>query len=173
MKLCFSSVLSPLVMAICMAGNLAAIEKPEPLYKTIQCTKEELMTFFPQVVVKAVLEKAKIPDDKAEGIADEMSHKDDELMKMVESKASKLDPNPLRDLGQRDVAIKIYRESLLQEFLKSYKTTALPMKSKCRPYWMKSKGPKASFSLSASAGSIQNQISLNLGVRRLVADTSL
>ncbi len=35
---------------------------------------------------------------------------------MVEDKAAKLDPNPFKDLSRRDVAIRIYRETLYEVF---------------------------------------------------------
>ena len=97
---------------------LLATDKELPVHATISCTKEELMTFFPKAVVKAVLLKSKLSEEQVDSIADDLSTKDDELVKIVKDKASKLDPNPLHDLNQRDVAIKIYRESLFQEFAK-------------------------------------------------------
>jgi hypothetical protein len=97
---------------------LLATEKELPVHATLNCTKEELMTFFPKAVVKAVLIKSKISEEQADSIAEDLSTKDAELDKIVKDKASKLDPNPLHDLNQRDVAIKIYRESLFQGFAK-------------------------------------------------------
>jgi hypothetical protein len=88
----------------------------------MKCTKEELMTFFPQQVVQSVLMKAQLSKDQATSIAQELSQKDRELAKIVEEKAAKLDPNPFKDLSQRDLAIKIYRETLYEVFAKVLKS---------------------------------------------------
>lgn len=111
--LCWSTMLS----MVCMT-SLQAQGGDDALSK---CTKEELMTFFPQQVVESVLTKAKIPSDQASAIAKELSQKDRELAKIVEDKAAKLEPNPFKDLSQRDLAIKIYRETLYEVFAKVLK----------------------------------------------------
>ena len=92
-----------------------------PSLESIDCTKEELMTFFPKPVVEAVLIREQISKEQAQAIAQELSGKDQELVKNVEAKASRLDPNPFKDLNQRDLAIKIYRETLYEVFAKVLK----------------------------------------------------
>ena len=103
-----------------MAG-LTALEAPADGGVPSKCTKEELMAFFPQQVVESVLIKAKLPAAQAAEIAQELSQKDRELAKIVEDKAAKLDPNPFKDLSQRELAIKIYRETLYEVFAKVLK----------------------------------------------------
>lgn len=90
-----------------------------------KCTKEELMKNFPQEVVESVLLNAKIPQDQASAIAKDLSQKDRELEKMVEEKAAKLDQNPFKDLSQRDLAIKIYRETRYEMFAKVLKANGI------------------------------------------------
>lgn len=85
------------------------------------CTKEVLMTFFPQPVVKAVLVQHQVSEEEANQIAKELSQKDQEVVKTVETKASKMEPNPLNDLNQRDTAVKIFRETLYEVFAKVLK----------------------------------------------------
>lgn len=99
-------------------GSLAAEVDDQVLSK---CTKEELMTFFPPEVVKSVLIKAKVAPEQASDVANELAKKDPELTKMVEDKAAKLDQDPFKDLSQRDLAIKIYRETLYEVFAKVLK----------------------------------------------------
>lgn len=111
--LCCSTMLS-------MAG-LTALEALVDDGVPSTCTKEELMAFFPQQVVESVLIKSKIPPEQASEIAKELSQKDRELAKIVEDKAAKLDPNPFKDLSQRELAIKIYRETLYEVFAKVLK----------------------------------------------------
>ena len=111
--ICWSTIIS-----IAYLGNLQAQATDEVLSK---CTKEELMTFFPQQVVQSVLIKAKVSPDDAEAIAKELSQKDRELGKIVEEKAAKLEQNPFKDLSQRDLALKIYHETLYEVFAKVLK----------------------------------------------------
>lgn len=91
------------------------------LSNSMKCTKEELMTFFPQQVVQSVLTQAHLPKDQVDAIAKELTQKDRELAKLVEEKAAKVEPNPFKDLSQRDLAIRIYRETLYEVFAKVLK----------------------------------------------------
>lgn len=88
---------------------------------SLHCTKEQLMTFFPQPVVESVLTEAKISEEQVKEIGQELSQQDRELIKRVEEKAVKWDPNPFSDLSQRDLAIKIYNETLYEVFAKVLK----------------------------------------------------
>jgi hypothetical protein len=83
------------------------------------CTKEELMTYFPQPLIKSILIKSKIEEDKAEEISKDLAQKGQDLEKLVAEKASSVEPNPFKDLSQRDTAIKIYRETLYEVFAKT------------------------------------------------------
>lgn len=80
------------------------------------CTKEELKTFFPEPVVRAVLLKANISEADANSIAAELAQKNAQWGKMIREKAAKMNPNPFEDLSQRDVGLKIYRETLYEVF---------------------------------------------------------
>ncbi|MFI0435193.1 MAG: hypothetical protein ACH350_05635 [Parachlamydiaceae bacterium] len=91
------------------------------LSNSMKCTKEELMRFFPEQVVHSVLVKAKLPKEQADAIAQDLSQKDQELAKLVEDKSAKVSPNPFKNLSQRDLAIKIYRETLYEVFAKVLK----------------------------------------------------
>jgi hypothetical protein len=83
---------------------------------TSLCTKEVLMTFFPQPVVKAILIRHGISESEANKIAKELSSKDPQVIKLVESKASAMDPNPLNDVNQRDTAVRIFSDTLYEVF---------------------------------------------------------
>ena len=91
------------------------------LSNSMKCTKEELMAFFPQQVVQSVLLKANLPKEEAEAIAVELANKDRELTKIVEEKAANVNPNPFKDLSQRDSAMRIYRETLYEVFSNALK----------------------------------------------------
>lgn len=82
------------------------------------CSKELLLAYFPDNFVIETLKKFNVPKDKWEGIVKGLAAKDKDIVKEVEEKASKLNPNPLKDRSpeQRQVAVKIFRESLLDVF---------------------------------------------------------
>lgn len=95
------------------------------LSNSMKCTKEELMRFFPEQLVTSVLIKAKLPKEQANAIAKELSEKDRELERLVEEKSAQVEPNPFKNLSHRDLAIKIYRETLYQVFAKVLKANGI------------------------------------------------
>lgn len=112
-----------LCISLTIAGfaSLEAETTEVVLSNSMKCTKEELMRFFPEQVVRPILIQAKIPEKEADAIAQALAQKDVELAKIVEEKSSKIDPNPFKNLSQRDLAIKIYRETLYEVFAKVLK----------------------------------------------------
>jgi hypothetical protein len=113
---CFTIFVSMVYVA-----GLNAEAKTETSLANLKCSKEELMSFFPQRIVESILIKAKISKEQASVIADELSKKDHELTKFVEEKAAQLNSNSHNNLSQRDLAIKIYRETLYEVFAKVLK----------------------------------------------------
>jgi len=84
---------------------------------TLPCTKEELMKFFPQPIVKNVLiVDGHLSEVDAEAISKELAVKDSGMSQLVDKKAAQYQPNPFGDPSQRDKAIKIYQEVLFEEF---------------------------------------------------------
>lgn len=81
-----------------------------------ECSKELLLAYFPEVFVTETLKKFNVPEDKWDSIKKELANKDKDVVKTVEEKASQMDPNPLKDPLQRQAAVKIFRETLLQIF---------------------------------------------------------
>lgn len=83
-----------------------------------ECSKELLLEYFPKQFVVETLKKYNVPQDKWDSIASALSSKDKDVVRIVEDKSSKLNPNPLkdRDPQQRQVAVKLFRETLLQVF---------------------------------------------------------
>lgn len=114
------------VMTLNCLVSLQAENTAKTSSSSLNCTKEQLMTFFPQPIVESVLMEAKIPEEQAKEIARELSQQDRELVKKVEEKAVKWDPNPFSDLSQRDLAIKIYNETLYEVFSKILKSHGIP-----------------------------------------------
>lgn len=81
-----------------------------------ECSKELLLSFFPEAFVTEVLQKYQVPKEKWEPIVKGLQEKNDDVIKLVDEQASKMDPNPLKDSSQKQVAVKIFRETLFQVF---------------------------------------------------------
>jgi hypothetical protein len=86
-----------------------------------ECSKELLLSYFPESFVRETLKKFNVPQDKWESIVKELNEKDKEVVKAVEEKASKQNPNPLKDPQQRQAAVKIFRETLTEIFTAALK----------------------------------------------------
>lgn len=72
--------------------------------------------FFPEGIVKNVLIQANFTKEESDSIANELAVKDRGMAKLVDQKAAQYQPNPFKELNQRDQAIKIYQETLFEVF---------------------------------------------------------
>jgi len=81
-------------------------------------SQDEMMTYFPSKFVANTLEQYKVPQGQRLAIQNALSDKDQEVINLVEEKAAKMNPNPLRDPQMRQEAIKIFRDSLYEVFSK-------------------------------------------------------
>lgn len=79
-------------------------------------SKELISAYFPESVVNESLPLANVPRDQWVIINQELCAKSGEMIRMVEEKASKMEPNPLLDSSQIQVAAKLFREALFQVF---------------------------------------------------------
>lgn len=97
---------------------LGCLALPDGATAADECSKELLLDYFPKQFVLESLKKFNVPQDKWDAIASSLAAKDKDVVKIVEDKASKLTPNPLkdRDPQQRQIAVKLFRETLLQVF---------------------------------------------------------
>lgn len=95
-----------------------------------ECAKELLLSYFPEPIVADTLKRFAIPQDKWEGITKSLANKDKEVVKIVEQKASTMNPNPLKDPQQRQAAVKLFRETLLQVFSDALKENGITDTSK-------------------------------------------
>ncbi|WP_154017832.1 hypothetical protein [Candidatus Protochlamydia phocaeensis] len=121
MRQVFFNLYCTTVMILACSTTMAAQDKADISSDSLSCSKTELMTYFPKPLVKNILIKADLSQNQADSISEELAHKSQELEKIVSEKAAKLDPNPFKDLSQRDIAIKIYRETLYEVFAKVLK----------------------------------------------------
>lgn len=83
-----------------------------------ECSRELLLTYFPEPFVKETLKTFNVPEEKWNEIQKELASKDKEIIQLVEKKASEMDPNPLKDdhPQSRQAAIKLFRSTLFQLF---------------------------------------------------------
>lgn len=96
-------------MALCLLPVTGA-------YSEKDYSKDLLLAYFPESIVNETLPRYDVPKEELEGINKELASKDNEVIRMVEEKASKLTPNPLLDPEQRQVAAKLFRETLFEIF---------------------------------------------------------
>lgn len=80
------------------------------------CTDDVLFVFFPKPFVKKTLADHHVPDDKQEAIATELLTVDGQIKTTLEEKASKMNPNPLKDRSQREKAAQLFSETLSEVF---------------------------------------------------------
>lgn len=80
------------------------------------CSKEMLMSYFPEPIVMATLDQFKIPQAQHSLIMKDLAEKDGQIAPMVEERAAKMTPNPLRESKMRQEAVKIFRDTLFEVF---------------------------------------------------------
>lgn len=84
------------------------------------CSREILFSYFPENLVKNTLQKFNVPQNKWSSITQDLATIDQnkDVLKKVEEKGARLQPNPFkeRDPTQRQIAVKIFRETLLEIF---------------------------------------------------------
>jgi len=80
------------------------------------CSQEILLSYFPAIFVKETMNRFNVPKEKWDAINRDLAVRDKEIIKIVESKASKMNPNPLKDPQQRQTAVKLFRETLVENF---------------------------------------------------------
>ncbi len=105
----------------CLAACLLVTSAPSIVHavseQTVdECSRELLLTYFPEPFVKETLKTFNVPEDKWDSIQKSLASKDKDVIQIVEKKASEMDPNPLKDPQARLAAVKLFRSTLLQLF---------------------------------------------------------
>lgn len=110
-------LLTKTILSMVLVGSAMSISNAAvAVEQKDECSKEILLAYFPEVFVDETLNRFKVPKDQWEAINKELSVKDKDIIKIVEAKASKINPNPLKDPQQRQAAVKIFRETLFESF---------------------------------------------------------
>lgn len=94
----------------------AAIAFIPAAYATQENSKEVFLSYFPESLVTDALSRYNIPKEEWASINQDLSSKEGLVIRLVDEKASKMDPNPMEDPNQRKAAVKIFREVLFQVF---------------------------------------------------------
>lgn len=102
--------------------NPAKVEAKPSVTTVDECSRELLLAYFPAPFVRETLKKFKVPEMEWSKIESELASKDKETLKIVEQKAAAMETNPLKDPSSRQMAVKLFRETLLEEFSSVLKT---------------------------------------------------
>lgn len=112
-KLAFPAILM-LAFAPLLAEDTSETQFTPPQVDE-QC-KEVLRSYFPKTIVTEVLKQNKIDEDKVPAIVDALSKQSGDVLKIVQAKAAKMDPNPLKDPSMHEQTGKLIRDAVLQIF---------------------------------------------------------
>lgn len=110
-----------MTISMCFFSSVLAQDATNAVNTTVnvtekECTKELLLSYFPQNFVKETLKKFNVPQDKWDTIAQSLSDRNKDVVKLVEDKAAQQSPNPLKDPSLHQQAVAIFRDTLLQVF---------------------------------------------------------
>ena len=107
---------------IAVITGIAIVNAPYQLHAdtatTEFCSKEVLLAYFPENFVRETLNNFKVPQNQRDAIVKEMNAKEKDVIKLVDEKAAKLNPNPLKDRTpeSRHETVRIFRETILEVF---------------------------------------------------------
>ena len=114
-KIALRKQFSGLLLGVCAMAMPMTVNAAAPSAMD-ECAKELLLSYFPEQFVNETLSRYNIPREKWASINQALAAKDKEIIKIVEEKASQVNPNPLKDPQQRQAAVKLFRETLLKVF---------------------------------------------------------
>lgn len=116
-KHCTNTSVKPSLAAVLMLIYAACAPLAAHSEQTVdECSRELLLTYFPEPFVKETLKTFNVPEEKWGEIQKSLASKDKEVIQLVEKKAAEMDPNPLKDPQARQAAVKLFRATLFQLF---------------------------------------------------------
>ncbi|MFQ5728738.1 MAG: hypothetical protein ACE5GN_00035 [Waddliaceae bacterium] len=98
------------------ASSMLTLAYASPASSAEECSQEMLMSYYPEQFVAQTLERFQVPQEKRSAILQALAEKDQEVVPIVEEKAGKMNPNPLKDPKRRQEAVMIFRETLYELF---------------------------------------------------------
>jgi len=88
----------------------------EELEQDENCSKDLILSYFPENIVNTVLMSYRVPQNSWASINEELHDQDEMILSKVEAKTSQMNPNPLNDPALKAVAVNIFRETLYETF---------------------------------------------------------
>lgn len=85
------------------------------------CTPQVLKVPFPEPFVRISLKKFNVPENTWEPIVKALDAKGNDVVKIVETKAAKITPNPLENPKQPQVIVKLFKETLFEVSVDTFK----------------------------------------------------
>lgn len=86
-----------------------------------ECTPKALKVPFPENFVRESLKKYSVPENSWNSIIEALNEKGKRVVKIVETKAAKMTPNPLGNPKQGLVIVKLFKETLLEVSIDTFK----------------------------------------------------
>lgn len=87
-----------------------------------KCAKEVLFSFFPEPIVKEVMQKHNIPPKQIDAIVKELSQIDKQLIDTTEAKAAKLPQDKRYNVKEKK---ELFRQTMLEFFMKAMKNNGI------------------------------------------------
>lgn len=89
------------------------------------CSQKTLRAYFPEKFVRSTLKNFNVPEDKWSGIVQGLNNREKDVENIVETKADRMSPNPLKDPQQRREAIKLFKEALFEVASETFKANGI------------------------------------------------
>lgn len=115
---------------LCLIGLFLVATSLSAVGSIEECSKELLLAYFPEAFLNTTLNQFNVPINEWAAINRELAAKDRDVITLVEEKAAKITPNPLKDPQQRAKAVQIFRETLLEIFTSVMNAHGITEKSK-------------------------------------------
>lgn len=98
-----------------------------PATQELNCSQSYLSLYFPESFVKETFAKFNVPKDKWDALIKALNEKDQQkqVFTLVNERASKMTPNPLKDPSQRQEAVKLFKSTLLEVFSDALKANGI------------------------------------------------
>lgn len=92
---------------------------PVALFGVSTCAQEVLFRFFPKEITLEAMRENGLTGENAESVASVLWNSDNTIIREIEDRASKMDPNPLLDDGSPEVRAKLFKEVATDVFMKA------------------------------------------------------
>ncbi|MEM1283189.1 MAG: hypothetical protein AAGG81_06510 [Chlamydiota bacterium] len=95
----------------------------------VDCSKNLLLSYFPESVVNEVLGDYRVPQNLWPAINADLAEQDTIIVNIVDQKSRAIQQNSAYDVRQKDVVVGIYRETLYEVFAETLKKYGIDRKA--------------------------------------------